>query len=124
MTINTFWKYILDNPDKKWDYSALSKNPNITWDIVKANPDQPWDYLYLSLNSNITWEIVKANPDKPWDYELLSSNKMNRFTFPLCVMKRRAKERSALIKEELVAKAWHPSRVEKWLEAGMDIDDC
>jgi len=29
-----------------------------------------------------------------------------------------------LIKEELVAKAWHPSRVEKWLEAGMDIDDC
>ena len=100
MTINTFWKYILDNPDKKWDYSALSSNPNITWDIVKAHPDKPWDYSYLS------------------------SNHMNCFTFPICIMKRRAKERSALIKEELVAKAWHPSRVEKWLEAGLDIDDC
>jgi len=49
---------------------------------------------------------------------------MTNYEFPLCIMKRRAKERSALIKEELVAKAWHPSRVEKWLEAGMDIDDC
>lgn len=32
--------------------------------------------------------------------------------------KRRAKERCAIIKEELVAAAWAPKRVEKWLEVG------
>ena len=39
-------------------------------------------------------------------------------------MKRRAKERTSIIKEELIAKAWHPDRVQKWLDSGMDIDDC
>ena len=32
--------------------------------------------------------------------------------------KRRAQERSTAIQEELVAAAWAPKRVEKWLEAG------
>ena len=36
----------------------------------------------------------------------------------------RCRMRSNAFKEELVAKAWHPSRVEKWLEAGIDIEDC
>ena len=39
-----------NNPDKKWDYISLSRNPNITWDIVNANPDIEWDYLALSCN--------------------------------------------------------------------------
>jgi hypothetical protein len=38
-------------------------------------------------------------------------------------MKRRAKERTQKFKEELVAKAWHPKRVQVWVDAGMDIDD-
>jgi hypothetical protein len=50
-------------------------------------------------------------------------NLMDKYQFPLCVIKRRAKERMAIIKEELVAKAWHPSRVQVWVDAGMDIDD-
>ena len=49
------------NPDKAWDYSYLSENPNITWDIVLANPDKGWNYAYLSQNPNITWDIVSAN---------------------------------------------------------------
>ena len=32
--------------------------------------------------------------------------------------RRRIKERMDLIKEELMAAAWHPRRVERWLEAG------
>ena len=31
--------------------------------------------------------------------------------------------RTALIKEELIEKAWHPDRVIKWIEAGIDITD-
>ena len=99
-------------------------NPNITWEIIKQNPDKDWNYYYLSMNPNITWDIIKANTDKDWNYSLLFQNPMDKYLFPLCIMKRRAKERSALIKEELVANAWHPDRVQKWLDAGIDIEDC
>jgi hypothetical protein len=63
-----WFQYILDNPDKPWNYIGLSYNPNITWEVVQQNQDKPWDYGWLSYNPNITWEIVKQNPDKPWDY--------------------------------------------------------
>lgn len=33
----------------------------------------------------------------------------------------RITRRNSLIKEELVAKVFHPSRVERWLEAGEDV---
>ena len=39
-----WYKFILDNPDKRWDYGHLSGNPNITWEIIQANPDIDWDY--------------------------------------------------------------------------------
>ena len=64
-----WFKYILNNPDKPWDYGLLSMNQNITWEIVQANPDKPWNYCSLSINRNITWEIVQANPDIPWSYD-------------------------------------------------------
>ena len=124
MTTNTFWQYVLDHPETDWNYDWLSTNPNITWDIVKANPDKPWDYDWLSTNPNITWDIVKANPDKEWKYYCLSTNRMENYVFPYCIMKRKAKERIEIIKEELMMKAWHPSRVEKLLEYyGMDWDE-
>ena len=36
--------------------------------------------------------------------------------------KMRAKERTEAVKEELVAKVWHPSRVERWLEQGVCVE--
>ena len=45
-----WFQYILDHPDKQWNYEDLSRNPNITWEIVQANPDKPWDYDNLSIN--------------------------------------------------------------------------
>ena len=54
MNTNTFWQYVLDNPDKQWEYDCLSSNPNITWEIVQANPDKDWEYSAVSTNSNIT----------------------------------------------------------------------
>jgi hypothetical protein len=65
-------------PDKAWNYSSLSMNPNITWEIVQANPEIPWSYGYLSVNPNITWEIVKNNSQVPWIYSDLSRNKFNK----------------------------------------------
>ena len=77
----TWFDFIKLNPHKCWDYSGLSKNPNITWDIVAGNPDKAWNYDYLSENPNITWDIVSANPEKAWNYELLCYNQMAKHPF-------------------------------------------
>jgi hypothetical protein len=33
------------------------------------------------------------------------------------------KEHMDIIREELMMKAWHPSRVMKWIDAGMEMED-
>ena len=93
-------QYILDNPEKPWSWAGLSRNPNITLDIVLKHPEKPWDWAGLS-----------------W-------NKMDKYQFPLCVLKRSAKERTAVFKEELIQKIFHPSRVEKYIDYyGLDWDE-
>jgi hypothetical protein len=72
---NITFEIVQTIPDKDWDYFGLSQNSNITWRIVQDNPDIHWDYDWLSMNPNITWEIVEANPDKPWNFNRLSRNK-------------------------------------------------
>jgi len=39
-----FWQFIIDNPDKDWNWHTLSVNPNITWKNFQNNPDKPWDF--------------------------------------------------------------------------------
>lgn len=69
-------------------------------------------------------KFVIDNPEKPWNWAGLSRNQMNKYEFPLCVMKRRAKERIDVFKEELMAAAWHPNRVEKLVDHyGMEWDE-
>jgi hypothetical protein len=68
---------VKENIDKLWNWSALSRNKNITWGVigtVKENLDKPWDWLALSTNPDITWSIVKEYIDKPWNLSALSMN--------------------------------------------------
>ena len=44
-------QFILDTPDKDWDWESISRNPNITWDIIRDNQDKPWNWSALSKNS-------------------------------------------------------------------------
>jgi len=37
--------------------------------------------------------------------------------------KRRCNKRCAIYKEQIMMKAWHPSRIEKLIEMGYDIED-
>ena len=69
-----WFQFILDNPDKPWDWSKLSRNPNITWDIVQKVPNKQWIWCVLCQHPNITWDIVQQNPDIPWDWYGLSYN--------------------------------------------------
>ena len=68
------WEIIQANPDKPWNWWAISMNPNITLDIIQANPDNPWDWSCISMNPTITWEIIQGNPDKPWVWWSISKN--------------------------------------------------
>ena len=36
----SWFDYIKEHPDKKWNYYKISGNPNITWNDVEANPDK------------------------------------------------------------------------------------
>ncbi len=66
--------FLLKYPEKNWNWSGISSNPNITLEIIQAYPDKPWNWFGLSTNSNITFDIVKANPNLPWDWFGLSEN--------------------------------------------------
>lgn len=71
---NHIWTIITMYPDKTWDWSGVSCNPNITWEIIETNPDAPWDWSCISRNPNITDSIIKNNPDAPWDWEEIECN--------------------------------------------------
>src|SRR5271170_2334277 len=71
---NTTWEIILRNPNKPWDWNWASQNPNITWEIISGNPNKLWNWYAISQNPNITWEIISENPDKPWDWLGISRN--------------------------------------------------
>ena len=58
--VNIFWKFIIDNGDKNWDWNEISRNSNITWDIIKNNLDKDWKWEYMIYNPNITLNMLKT----------------------------------------------------------------
>ena len=48
--MSSFIQFVLDNPDKPWNWCALSSNSSITIEDVKNNPDKHWDWDCLSMN--------------------------------------------------------------------------
>ena len=58
-----------------WEWTEISKNPNITMEIIEANPYTRWDYWSgISRNPNLTMEFIRANPDKRWDWGAISNH--------------------------------------------------
>jgi hypothetical protein len=70
------WDVYLSFPFGNWDYTRLSRNPNITMDIISNNKLLPWDYSVINLNKNLTLEFFEQNIDKPWNFQLLSASKI------------------------------------------------
>ena len=60
--MNRLLMEIIDKFKDNWDWSWLSRNPNITFDHVLQYPEKPWDWLCLSRNRNITLDHVLENP--------------------------------------------------------------
>jgi hypothetical protein len=112
------WTYeLLDWIDEeKIDWGYLSENPNAIH-LLEKNPKKI-DWRYLSDNPNaihlleknqekINWHTLSGNPSifkKTINYEYLY-------------------QRMNVIREEMMMKCMHPSRLERWIEMGGDVDD-
>ena len=117
-----------------WD--LLSSNPNAI-DLLERNQDKiNWDYLSLNENAidllkqnieEIDWENLALNKNA---IELMKENQENidwyLFSTNLAIFEldyTSLKVRCSIYKEELIKKALHPSRIMKYLESGIDLED-
>ena len=66
--------FINANPDKPWDWTYISYNPDITMKYINDNLDKPWDWSWVSYNPGITMKDIYDNLDKPWDWVYISRN--------------------------------------------------
>jgi hypothetical protein len=57
----------------RWNWSRLSKNPDITIDIVLEHLTERWEWRYLSKHPNMTFDIIQANPGLRWIMSIVSS---------------------------------------------------
>jgi hypothetical protein len=74
---NYLWKLVkknLDAQSDRWNWSAVSENPNITPKIISKHPELPWVWENISFNTSVTWDFVLDNIKKPWIWHILSAN--------------------------------------------------
>ena len=118
-TENQFIEYKLRDwiDPEKLDWEVLSFNPNAI-PLLEKNPDKI-DNFFISKNPNaIPW--LEKNQDKV-EWNMISTNPS---IFEPVYNYEKMKERmSSTIAEELMRKTWHPSRIEKWLDMGVDLED-
>jgi hypothetical protein len=77
-------------PISEYTMSLMSRNKSLTLGDVAANLDQPWDRFELSCNT-FGWSAD-------------------------AVAKQRQTERTAVLKEELMQRVWHPDRFLTWCD--------
>jgi len=84
--------------------SLLEKNPKkIDWEILSENPNAV--YLLEKNSDKIDWIVLSGNPSIfELDYNAL-------------------KERCSIYKWELLEIALHPSRIEKYVEMGIEMGE-
>jgi hypothetical protein len=130
MSIFVTWEIVQASPDKPWNYLFLSFNNNITMEIINRNLDKPWCYDTLAIYANITDNEILSNPqlfgnyalemrtfDRQRNNYLEQQNNKNQmrehFNNYIRIKFCEWFKRSAL-KEELIAKLWHPKNFEKF----------
>ena len=52
-------KLLIKFPDKPWNWSLVSKNPNITIEFIDEYSDLPWDWQTVSSNPNLNITFFK-----------------------------------------------------------------
>jgi hypothetical protein len=87
-------EFVLNNPDKPWNYDHLGYNNIIiadeitNWYIISKNLEISFEFIlehinkfvrdgnwfFLSISKNITYENVNNNRNMPWNWDALSQN--------------------------------------------------
>jgi len=92
---------LVEEPLTKIDWNYLSLNNNL------EEPPPKIDWKYLSLNNNfVPWKDYEADPPKSLEILLGLITK-----------------RCSIYKEELMQKVFHPSRIEKYLDEGIEMEE-
>ena len=98
----------------KIDWKILSENQN-SIDILEKNLHKI-DWSHVSTNPN-AMDILRKNQDKIGWNELSSNPSIFELDYSAL------KEHCAIYKEELIKIALHPSRIQKILDLGLEIED-
>ena len=89
--LNTFWRFVVNNLDKPWDWRNLSRRkdalevaklyPNFQWywkhmsydlcdqSLLELYPDKEWDWKHISSAKWLTIEFILMHSELPWDWE-------------------------------------------------------
>ena len=117
------WRWLSANPSaipllekhpEKIDWQWLSSNPNAI-PLLEQHPEKIY-WRWFSANPNAI-PILELNLDKIDWYQLFQNPSI--FEYDYAAMKEAYRD----LKEELIQRAWHPTRVAAWLASGMDIED-
>lgn len=121
-------------PLDKLDWKHLSCNPNAI-ELLEKNPDKIY-WSYLSMNPSAI-HLLEKNPDKiDWNYlsknpnaiHLIKKN-LNKIQWFLLSenpsifeedYQTLSKQRVETLREELMARTWHPERFRSWC---LDTED-
>jgi len=106
---------LLENNPNKIQFTFLSNNDN-AGHIINKNLDKI-NWNLLTINPSVI-ELLENNQDKVTDWFYLSKNP-NIFTYNYELLKKRI----SCFKEELIAVSCHPTRINKWLNSGLTINE-
>ena len=88
-------------------------------ELIEKNPNKPWNWMAISQNPNITIDDISKYPDKPWCWRGISKNKYN-FSSKYDIIRYYRKRKSSsvgknrLIEEDLMKYVWHPNNMHRW----------
>lgn len=83
---DVWFQYVLDHPEKRWSWSALSNNPTATPELASKHPQQPWHWDKVECKFQPTdlgrvldisafgWSAVKDEEDEAVDWYWVSSH--------------------------------------------------
>ena len=106
--------HLLEKYPDRIQWGLLSANPNAIHLLEKNLDKIKWQWL--SENPNAI-HLLEKNPDKINWYKLSVNPSIFGYDYEAL------KERCLIYKEELIQKAFHPSRIQKYLDMGISIDE-
>jgi hypothetical protein len=110
------WVKNASNELEKLDWYRLSGNPNAIHLLEKNQEKIVW--RYLSDNPN-AMHLLEKNQEKIYCNALSGNPSIFKKTINYGYLY----QRMNIIREEMMMRCMHPSRLERWIEMGGDIDD-